>query len=100
MFIDDEELKGYYGKHCGDGGEFSCLVCGVVNEKHLKRLKKFKECVALVEHSISIAKRKKIRSHRAYGRGNDVNGGCNSAFNKIMDDGLLNPDEKAHVSET
>ncbi|CAH1431990.1 unnamed protein product [Lactuca virosa] len=67
MFIDDEELKSYYVKHCGDGGEFSCLVCGTVKEKHLKRLKKFKECVALAHHSISIAKTKKIRSHKAYG---------------------------------
>lgn len=35
-----------------------------------------------------------------YLQGNDVNGACNSGFNKIIDDGSLNPDEKAHVSET
>ncbi|KAL4580438.1 hypothetical protein LXL04_016630 [Taraxacum kok-saghyz] len=117
MFNNEEELKSYYVKHCGGGGEFLCLVCGGVNEKHQKRLKKFKECVALVQHSISIAKTKKIRSHRAYGQAickvlgwdidklpsqivtehnstelqvNDVNGVCNSGLNKIIDDGRSN----------
>lgn len=119
MFNDDEDLKGYYVKHCGGGGEFSCLVCGGVNEKHLKRLKRFKDCIALVQHSSSIAKTKKIRSHRAYGQVickvlewdinrlpsqivtdhksselqvGDVNGACHSGSNKIMDDvnGALN----------
>ncbi|XP_042754050.1 uncharacterized protein LOC111893402 isoform X2 [Lactuca sativa] len=118
MFNEDEELKGYYVKHCGGGGEFSCLVCGGVNEKkHLKRLKKFKECVALVQHSTSIAKTKKIRSHRAYGRvickvlGWDIDRlpsqivtEHNPSELQIIDDGSLNlevnPDEKAHDSET
>lgn len=120
LFNDDEELKVYYVKHCGGGGEFSCLVCGGVNEKNLKRLKKFRECVALVQHSISIAKTKKIKSHRAYGQvickvlgwdinrlpsqivtehksselqENDVNGACVSNLE-------VDPNGKAHVSET
>lgn len=65
MFNGDEELKAYYVKHCAGGGEFSCLVCSGANEKHRKR---YKDCIALVQHSIAIAKTKKIRSHRAYGK--------------------------------
>ncbi|KAI3708293.1 hypothetical protein L2E82_37460 [Cichorium intybus] len=118
MFNDDEDLKGYYVKHCGGGGEFSCLVCGGVNEKHLKRLKRFKDCIALVQHSSSIAKTKKIRSHRAYGQVIcevlewDINrlpsqivtdhksselqvGDVNGALNLVVD-----PNEKSLVSET
>lgn len=65
LLNEDEELKGYHVKHCGGGGEFSCLVCGGANEKYRKR---FKDCIALVQHSTSIAKTKKLRSHRAYGQ--------------------------------
>ncbi|KAK1418106.1 hypothetical protein QVD17_27245 [Tagetes erecta] len=61
----DEEMKGYYVKHCGGGGEFLCLVCGGASGKYGK---KFKDCIALVQHSISIAKTNKRRSHRAYGK--------------------------------
>ncbi|KAK9074173.1 hypothetical protein SSX86_006770 [Deinandra increscens subsp. villosa] len=61
----DEEFKNYYVKHCGGGGEFSCLVCGGANEKQGKR---YKDCIGLVQHSVSIAKTKRVRSHRAYGR--------------------------------
>ncbi|XP_024960730.1 uncharacterized protein LOC112501251 isoform X2 [Cynara cardunculus var. scolymus] len=116
LFNEDEELKGYYVKHCGGGGEFSCLVCGGANEKYRKR---FKDCIALVQHSISIAKTKKLRSHRAYGqvvckvlgwdidrlpssivadyKGNGVNadkdvnnGGDNAGLNKNTDNGESN----------
>ncbi|XP_076928546.1 uncharacterized protein LOC143592535 isoform X2 [Bidens hawaiensis] len=66
LFSGDGELKDYYVKYCGGGGgEFLCLVCGGVNEKFGKR---FKDCVALVQHSVSVAKTKKVRSHRAYGK--------------------------------
>ncbi|XP_076931808.1 uncharacterized protein LOC143597097 [Bidens hawaiensis] len=65
LFSGDAELKDYYVKHCGGGGEFLCLVCGGANEKFGKR---FKDCVALVQHSVSVAKTKKVRSHRAYGK--------------------------------
>ncbi|KAI3703908.1 hypothetical protein L1987_74104 [Smallanthus sonchifolius] len=65
LFNGDEELKTYYVKHCGGGGEFSCLVCGGANEKQGKR---FKDCIAMVQHSVSIAKTKKRRSHRDYGK--------------------------------
>ncbi|KAL8209721.1 hypothetical protein R6Q57_006453 [Mikania cordata] len=65
LFDGDEELKAYHMKYCGGGGEFLCLVCSGANEKHGKR---FKDCIALVQHSVSIAKTKKRRSHRAYGK--------------------------------
>ncbi|KAI3702779.1 hypothetical protein L6452_28531 [Arctium lappa] len=118
LLNEDEELKCYYVKHCGGGGEFSCLVCGGANEKYRKR---FNDCIALVQHSTSIAKTKKLRSHRAYGqvickvlgwdidrlpssivadyKGNsndvnadkDVNDGANNAgLNKIIDNGESN----------
>lgn len=119
LLNEDEELKGYYVKHCGGGGEFSCLICGGANEKYRKR---FKDCIALVQHSTSIAKTKKIRSHRAYGqvickvlgwdidrlpssivadyKGNDVNadkdvnnGSDNAGLNKIID----NPESNLQV---
>ncbi|CAK9151710.1 unnamed protein product [Ilex paraguariensis] len=60
---EDSELRGYYEKNYGKG-EFCCLVCGGVGKKAGKR---FKDCVALVQHSMSIAKTKKRRAHRAYG---------------------------------
>ncbi|KVI02162.1 hypothetical protein Ccrd_019558 [Cynara cardunculus var. scolymus] len=82
-------------------------------------LEKFKDCIALVQHSISIAKTKKLRSHRAYGqvvckvlgwdidrlpssivadyKGNGVNadkdvnnGGDNAGLNKNTDNGESN----------
>nr|XP_043630958.1 uncharacterized protein LOC122602326 isoform X2 [Erigeron canadensis] len=65
LFNGDEELKKYYATHCSGGGEFICLVCGSANEKKQKR---FKDCIALVQHSISIAKTKKKISHRVYGK--------------------------------
>lgn len=65
FFSKDDQLKGYYVKHCGGGGEFSCLVCGGTNSKLTK---KYKDCIALVQHSVSVAKTKRIKSHRAYGK--------------------------------
>ncbi|KAK6134700.1 hypothetical protein DH2020_031548 [Rehmannia glutinosa] len=44
----------------------SCLVCGALGGK--KMGKKFKGCLALVQHSISIAKTKKRKAHRAFGQ--------------------------------
>lgn len=65
VFMEDRELKEYYEKNYYNG-EFSCLVCGGLGKKLAG--KKFKDCVALVQHSISIAKTKKRRAHRAYGQ--------------------------------
>ncbi|KNA08992.1 hypothetical protein SOVF_156720 [Spinacia oleracea] len=63
VFEEGEELRGYYKKNC-ENGEFYCLVCGVLANK-LGR--KYKNCVALVQHSVTISKTKKKNAHRAYG---------------------------------
>nr|GMC74730.1 uncharacterized protein LOC109188421 isoform X2 [Ipomoea batatas] len=59
---EDSVLKEYYEKNCA-GGEFRCLVCCAVREKAWKR---FKGCATLVRHSLSIAKTRKRKAHRAY----------------------------------
>ncbi|XP_068667089.1 uncharacterized protein [Aristolochia californica] len=64
LFAEDAELRGYYEKHW-EKGEFSCLVCGGIG---VKLGKKFGNCVALVQHSISISKTTKRASHRAFGQ--------------------------------
>ncbi|KMT13158.1 hypothetical protein BVRB_4g085660 isoform B [Beta vulgaris subsp. vulgaris] len=63
VFEEDSELRGYYEKNC-ENGEFYCLVCGVIGKK-LRR--KYKNCVALVQHSITISNTKKRNAHRAFG---------------------------------
>lgn len=65
VFKEDAELREYYEKNFAKG-EFSCLVCGAVGGK--KTGKKFKGCLPLVQHSITIAKTKKRRAHRAFGQ--------------------------------
>ncbi|XP_027166051.1 keratin, type II cytoskeletal 60 kDa, component III-like [Coffea eugenioides] len=65
VFTEDRELREYYEKNYYNG-EFNCLVCGGLGKKLAG--KKSKDCVALVQHSISIAKTKKRRAHRAYGQ--------------------------------
>ncbi|KAL6982526.1 hypothetical protein U1Q18_042053 [Sarracenia purpurea var. burkii] len=62
LFTGDGELRGYYESKW-EGGEFICLVCGGIGAKMGKR---FKNCVALVQHSVAVAKTKKKRAHRAY----------------------------------
>lgn len=64
MFGEDEKLREYYKTKC-ENGEFYCLACGVIANK-LGR--KYKDCVALVQHSVTISKTKKKIAHRAYGR--------------------------------
>ncbi|XP_074319291.1 uncharacterized protein LOC141656335 isoform X2 [Silene latifolia] len=66
LFEEDGELREFYKKNCegvGGGGEFCCLVCGGGNVG-----RKFKNCVALVQHSITVSKTKRRKAHRAYGR--------------------------------
>uniref|UniRef100_A0A7N0V699 Uncharacterized protein n=1 Tax=Kalanchoe fedtschenkoi TaxID=63787 RepID=A0A7N0V699_KALFE len=64
LFEEDEELRGYYQKNWGDG-EFCCLVCRGNGEKVTK---KFRSCVAVVQHSVTISRTQKTRAHRAYGQ--------------------------------
>ncbi|XP_047336430.1 uncharacterized protein LOC124940000 [Impatiens glandulifera] len=62
LFNEDTDLRNYYeGKW--KGSEFFCLVCGGIANKGSK---KFKNCLALVQHSLSITKTKKKKAHRAY----------------------------------
>ncbi|KAL6529657.1 hypothetical protein OROGR_015280 [Orobanche gracilis] len=65
VFEEDMELRECYEKNFAKG-EFSCLVCGALGGK--KMWKKYKGCLALVQHSITIAKTKKRRAHRAFGQ--------------------------------
>ncbi|XP_075079330.1 uncharacterized protein LOC107792622 isoform X1 [Nicotiana tabacum] len=62
LFKGDNGLREYYERN-RENGEFCCLVCCGVREKGWKR---FKNCGALVQHAITIAKTKKRRAHRAY----------------------------------
>ncbi|XP_057460412.1 uncharacterized protein LOC130750920 isoform X2 [Actinidia eriantha] len=61
VLTEDGELRSFYEK-CWGGGDFFCLVCGGIGKKAGKR---FKNCVALVQHANRIAKTKKRRAHRA-----------------------------------
>lgn len=65
VFADDSEFRDYYQKNY-QNGDFRCLVCGGIGMK--KATKRFKDCVALIQHSISIGNTKKRRAHRAYGK--------------------------------
>ncbi|XP_057766420.1 uncharacterized protein LOC130986898 [Salvia miltiorrhiza] len=65
VFEEGTELREYYMKNFSEG-EFSCLVCGAVGGK--RSGKTFKGCLPLVQHSITIAKTKKRKPHRAFGR--------------------------------
>ncbi|GER53211.1 hypothetical protein STAS_30719 [Striga asiatica] len=64
VFKEDTELREYYEKNFVRG-EFGCLVCGALGGK--KTGKKYKGCLALVQHSTNIAKTKKKTAHRAFG---------------------------------
>ncbi|KAF5202777.1 Zinc finger protein [Thalictrum thalictroides] len=64
VFKEDNELRNYYEKNF-ECGEFCCLVCGGIGEKVGKR---FKNCVALIQHSNAISKTKRRNAHRAFGQ--------------------------------
>ncbi|GKC48862.1 hypothetical protein Tco_1071607, partial [Tanacetum coccineum] len=66
LFNGDEDLKEKYVKGClGGVCEFTCLVCGGVSEKYGKR---FKDCVGLVQHAVTVNKTKRRRGHRVFGK--------------------------------
>lgn len=65
VFKEDDELRGYYQRRF-ESGEFCCLVCGAVGKK--KTGKKYKDCVGLVQHSMSVLRTVKRRAHRAFGQ--------------------------------
>lgn len=61
---EDTKLREYYEKSFANG-EFSCLVCGALGRK--RAVKKFKGCLPLLQHSITINSKKR-RAHRAFGQ--------------------------------
>ncbi|XP_021287807.1 uncharacterized protein LOC110419193 isoform X2 [Herrania umbratica] len=63
IFVNNSDLRGYYEEN-HEKGEFFCLVCGGIGENVGK---KFKGCVGLVQHCMSILKTKRKRGHRAFG---------------------------------
>ncbi|KAK9088838.1 hypothetical protein Scep_027920 [Stephania cephalantha] len=62
VFEKDCDLRRYYEKKW-ESGEFWCLVCCGSGRK---RWKKFKNCVALVQHSMGISRTDRKRAHRAF----------------------------------
>ncbi|KAJ0046094.1 hypothetical protein Pint_04747 [Pistacia integerrima] len=64
LFVKDDKLRSYYEKN-HDRGQFCCLVCRGIGEKLNKR---YKDCLGLVQHTISISKTKRKRAHRALGQ--------------------------------
>lgn len=62
LFEENGKLKEYYEKNTGNG-EFLCLVCGGTGEKSCR---KFKSCLALIQHSLAIHKTDLITPHRAF----------------------------------
>ncbi|XVE53126.1 hypothetical protein DITRI_Ditri02bG0179300 [Diplodiscus trichospermus] len=63
IFVNNSELRDYYEEN-HEKGEFFCLVCGGLGENVGK---KFKGCVGLVQHCMSISKTKRKTGHRAFG---------------------------------
>lgn len=64
IFMNDEDLRGYYVK-CNGKGEFLCLVCGGAGVKLGKR---YGDCVGLVQHAISVVKTRRRGAHKGFGR--------------------------------
>ncbi|KAG5032580.1 hypothetical protein AAZX31_06G214200 [Glycine max] len=64
LFLEDHELRGYY-QRCYENGLFCCLVCGAIGKKNSG--KRFKDCVGLLQHSMSILRTMKKRVHRGFG---------------------------------
>ncbi|CAJ1957563.1 unnamed protein product [Sphenostylis stenocarpa] len=62
VFEEDYDLRKYYENNHRDG-DFYCLVCGGIRKKVWKR---FKDSIALIQHSTSILRTKRKRAHRAY----------------------------------
>ncbi|CAL9091896.1 unnamed protein product [Musa textilis] len=64
LFDKDDELTEYYKKN-HDKGEFSCFACAAIGTK---RVRKFGNCLGLVQHANSISKTKRRGAHRALAR--------------------------------
>ena len=62
LFTEDSNLRRYYENNCREGN-FYCLVCGGIGKKMWKR---FKDCIALLQHSTAIKRTKRKQAYRAY----------------------------------
>ncbi|KAJ8464490.1 hypothetical protein OPV22_027042 [Ensete ventricosum] len=61
LFVKDGELREYYEKNY-EKGEFSCFACAGIRSKRVRR---FRDCMGLVQHANSISKTKRRGAHRA-----------------------------------
>ncbi|KAK1584410.1 hypothetical protein Q3G72_032776 [Acer saccharum] len=64
VFVNDDKLRNHYEINHENGG-FCCLVCRGIGENLSKR---YKDCLGLVQHAISVSKTKRRRTHRAFGK--------------------------------
>ncbi|XP_061345681.1 uncharacterized protein LOC133291434 [Gastrolobium bilobum] len=62
VFSDDVDLRRYYENNYKEG-EYYCLVCGGIGKKVWKR---FKNCIALLQHCTTIQRTKRKQAHRTY----------------------------------
>ncbi|XP_064953022.1 uncharacterized protein LOC135609505 isoform X1 [Musa acuminata AAA Group] len=61
LFVKDGELREYYEKNY-EKGEFSCFACAGIGSKRVRR---FRNCMGLVQHAKSTSKAKRRGAHRA-----------------------------------
>lgn len=62
LFTEDSDLRKYYENNNREG-DFYCLVCGGIRKKMWKW---FKDCIALLRHSMTIKKTKRKKAHKPY----------------------------------
>ncbi|CAL9206053.1 unnamed protein product [Musa hybrid cultivar] len=61
LFVKDGELREYYEKNY-EKGEFSCFACAGIGSKRVRR---FRNCMGLVQHAKSTSNAKRRGAHRA-----------------------------------
>lgn len=64
IFTNDPILRQHYEKN-SESGEFNCLACAGIG---MKGLKKYSNCVAILQHAHSTVSTKRKKGHRAFAR--------------------------------